>query len=334
MPYPHESLVMSSAKEREHWESRIGRRVRLRDLHVLLTVVQWGSMARAAQRLSVSQPAVSKSIADLEHALGVRLLDRGPQGVEPTLYGRALVHRGQVVFDELRQGVAEVQFLANAAVGEVRIGCHESLVAAFLPKVIGQLNDRNPGVTVYIDQMSLPISAEARHLRERDVDLIIARGLFEVPEDDVHTEILFDESFIVVAGVASPWARRRRLELADLMDEKWILHPPDQVPGALMQQAFQTHGLPVPRARIYTMSYHLRDMLLTSGEYITIIAACMLGVLNTKRRTAVRLPIDLGIRPRSVAIFTLKNRTVNPAARLFMECARAVMRATAAQGGS
>jgi len=114
----------------EHWETRIGRRVRLRDLHVLVTVVQWGSMAKAAHRLAVSQPAVSKSIADLEHTLKVRLLDRGPQGVEPTLYGRALVRRGLAVFDELRQGVSEIAFLANLAAGRgadrlqrVAIGC-------------------------------------------------------------------------------------------------------------------------------------------------------------------------------------------------------------------
>ena len=68
----------------EHWEARIGRRVRLRDLHILLTVVQTGSMAKAAQRLSISQSAVSKAISDLEYTLRVRLLDRSPRGVEPT----------------------------------------------------------------------------------------------------------------------------------------------------------------------------------------------------------------------------------------------------------
>jgi DNA-binding transcriptional LysR family regulator len=71
----------------DNWNSRIGRRIRLHDVHVFLTVVQCGSMAKAAQQLSVTQPAISKSVADLESALGVRLLDRGPQGVAPTEYG-------------------------------------------------------------------------------------------------------------------------------------------------------------------------------------------------------------------------------------------------------
>src|SRR3979490_714863 len=80
------------------WESQIGRRLRLRDLHVFFTVVQRGSMAKAAQQLKVTQPAVSRVIADLEHTLGVRLLDRGAQGVVPTIYGRALLKRGTTVF--------------------------------------------------------------------------------------------------------------------------------------------------------------------------------------------------------------------------------------------
>ena len=97
-------------------EDRIGRRLKLRDVNVLLAVVQCGSMARAAERLAVSQPpVVSKAIADLEHTLGVRLLDRSRQGVEPTSYGQALLKRGLAAFDELRQGVKDIEFLADPA---------------------------------------------------------------------------------------------------------------------------------------------------------------------------------------------------------------------------
>ncbi len=97
------------------WVDRIGRRVKLRDLHVLLAVTQWGSMAKAARHLSTSQPVISKTIAELEHALGVRLLDRSPQGIVPTMYGRALMSRGLAIFDELREGIKEIEFLADPA---------------------------------------------------------------------------------------------------------------------------------------------------------------------------------------------------------------------------
>src|SRR6266436_8451824 len=119
-----------------NWESRIGRRVRLRDLHVLFAVVQHGSMAGAGVHLGISQSAVSQAIATLEHALAVRLLDRTPRGVELTMYGAALMRRGQAAFDELRLGVKDIEFLTDPEVGEVRIACTESIAAGVLPAVI------------------------------------------------------------------------------------------------------------------------------------------------------------------------------------------------------
>jgi DNA-binding transcriptional LysR family regulator len=131
------------------WERRIGRRLRLRDLHILSTVVQWGSMAKAAEHLAVSQPAVSDAIANLETALAVRLLDRSPRGVEPTIYAEALLKRGDVVFDELRQGIRDIEFLTNPAAGEVRIGCPES--HAFVSSaIIDRLSRRYPDVVVHV----------------------------------------------------------------------------------------------------------------------------------------------------------------------------------------
>ena len=93
------------------WSDRIGRRFKLRDLHILLAVVQSGSMGKAAGQLAMSQPVVSKAVSDMEHALGVRLLDRSRRGVELTTYGRAVIKRGVAVFDELRECVKEIEFL-------------------------------------------------------------------------------------------------------------------------------------------------------------------------------------------------------------------------------
>src|SRR6266700_2696591 len=102
------------------WSDRIGRRLRPRDLHIFLVVAEKGNMAKAAEQLAISRPVVSKTIAGLEHTLGVRLLDRTPHGVEPTLYGRALLKRCFAVFDELRQSVKEIEFLTDPNAGELR----------------------------------------------------------------------------------------------------------------------------------------------------------------------------------------------------------------------
>src|SRR5437762_224199 len=121
------------------WTNRIGRRIKLRDLHILLAVAKSGSMGRAAAELAVSQPVISRAISDLEHALGVRLLDRSPHGVEPTTYGRELLNCGVAVFDELQQGLKALEFLSDPTAGELRLGCTEPLATGFVGAMIEQL---------------------------------------------------------------------------------------------------------------------------------------------------------------------------------------------------
>src|SRR5262245_39847586 len=99
------------------WSERIGRRIKLRDLHILLAVVQCKSMAKAAEHLAISKPVVSKSITDLERVLGVRLLERDRYGAEPTVYGSALLKRGTTIFDELRESVKDIEFLSDSKTG-------------------------------------------------------------------------------------------------------------------------------------------------------------------------------------------------------------------------
>src|ERR1700691_2302584 len=132
------------------WEGRIGRRLKLRDLHVYFAVVECGSMARAAARLGVSQPTVSEIIADLEHTFGVRLLDRVARGVEPSMYGKALLRRGTAAFDELKQSARDIEFLADPRVGELKIGCAESIAAAVLPKILERFNQQYPSVVIHV----------------------------------------------------------------------------------------------------------------------------------------------------------------------------------------
>src|SRR5262245_3997946 len=102
--------VRSWGSDDMQMSDRIGRRMKLHDLHVLMAVVQAGSMTKAAKLLNTGQPAISRSIAALEHAMGVKLLDRTPQGIEPTEYGRVLLDGGAAMFDDLRQAVKNIEF--------------------------------------------------------------------------------------------------------------------------------------------------------------------------------------------------------------------------------
>src|SRR5215471_8172842 len=124
---------------------RIGRRLKLHDLHVLMAVVQAGSMNRAAALLHTTQPAISRSIIELERAIGVRLLDRNPRGVEPTRYGRALLDGGAAMFDDLRQAVKNIEFMANPTVGQISVGAHDPLILGLLPALFDRFHRKYPG---------------------------------------------------------------------------------------------------------------------------------------------------------------------------------------------
>jgi DNA-binding transcriptional LysR family regulator len=306
------------------WESRIGRRLKLRDLHILSAVVQWGSMAKAAKHLSMTQPAVSDAIANLEDTLRVRLLDRSSRGVEPTIYANALLKRGLVVFDELRQGIRDIEFLANPKAGEVRVGCPESLAAGLVPSIIDRLSRRYPRVDVHVVHAETG-TLELRELRERNVDLMVGRILRPLLDDDIDAEVLFEDRRFVVAGARSRWAGRRKLSLAELAHEPWIFDPPNAAAIPLITNAFRAHGLDLPRRNVASFSLHVRSYLLATGRFLAVMQDSTLK-FTAKRWSIKVLPIDLGIPPQQVAIFTLKNRTLSPAVKLFIECARQVAR--------
>jgi DNA-binding transcriptional LysR family regulator len=303
------------------WGDRIGRRIKLRDLHILLLVAQCGSMTKAARLLSVSNPVVSKAIGDLEHVLGVRLLDRSTQGAAPTIYGRALLDRGITAFDELRQAVKHIEFLADPTVGEVRIGAPVGIAAGFVPVVIDRLSRRSPGIVFQL--LAAESATIYRALDVRDVDLVIARIFGPIIEQHMLKEILYDEPYVVAAGMRSPWARRRKVSLAELSRERWTLPPPDSLSGSVITEAFQANGLEVPRLTVITAYAPVRNALLATGRFLTIIPNSVARFPSKKTGLAV-LPIELPTTFRPVGIITLKNRTLNPVAQLFIDCAREV----------
>ena len=195
-------------------DARIRRRLRLRDLDTLIAVAETGSMARAAARLAVSQPAVSKAIAEMERTLGYRLLDRTAQGVEPNLYGRALLKWAKAVFDDVHQGVAELDFISDPTSGELRVAATGPIVAAILPVILERMRRSHPSIIFHVDQIT-SVSQQQEALRERRVDLIMGRTLGQVSED-FGEEILFHERTFVAAHSSNPLCRRRKLALRDL----------------------------------------------------------------------------------------------------------------------
>jgi len=298
---------------------RIGLRMKLHDLHVLIAVVQAGSMGKAAALLNTTQPAVSRSIAELERTLGVRLLARNTRGVAPTEYGRALLDGGVAAFDDLRQAVKNIEFLADPMAGEIRIGCTPILAASFVSAVIDRLSRRYPRIVFHL--MTAYLEPLRRELGERNVDLLIVRRYVPAPDERVDFEPLFDDSYVVASGAQNQWARRRTIELAELASEPWTLPPRDSVIGTLAMEAFRASGLDYPRTTVVTDSLHVRASLLTTGRFVTIFPASLLGLLKMRSKIKV-LPIDLPMARVPNVIVTVKNRILSPVAQLFIEQAR------------
>jgi DNA-binding transcriptional LysR family regulator len=312
------------------WESRIGRRVRLHDLHALSVVVQSGSMAKAAKELGVTQSAVSQMVADLEAALRVRLLDRSTRGVVATIYGSVLIKRSRAALDELRNGLQEIESLTDHATGQVRIGCPESISSAVLPSIAELFFKRYPRAVLDVDDVNFGMLAP---LLDRKIDLVIARGGRGFAEqdvsDDLNVETLFEDELVVAAGPQSRWFNSRKIDLADLINERWILTVPGVWNLMLVLEAFRARGLDMPNISMRTISVHLRTNLIATGDFITTLPRSVLH-LYANRFSLKVLPIDFPARPWPVSIITVKNRTLSPVAERFIECAYEASKSIAA----
>jgi len=296
--------------------NRIERRLKLHDLKVVATVAQLGSMGKAAAVLHTSQPVISRSIADLERALGVRLLERDRRGVRVTEYGQALLDCGVAVFDALHQGLKAIEFLGDPTVGEVRIGSTSPMTARLLPSVFNDLGRRHPGISIHVTEVTR-IAQQYRELRERNVDLVIGR-IAQSPEDDIDTEVLFYDRTYVVAGSRSRWIGRRKIQLSEIAGERWALPPLDSVVGATIAETFRRRNLNFPPKGAVTGSIQLVCSLAESGSVLSFLPGAVLHFVKGRRGLGL-VNVDLQIPPWPVGLLTLKKRRLRPVVQLFID---------------
>lgn len=304
-----------------HRNDRVGRRLKLRDLDSFRTVVEAGSMAKAAVLLGVSQPAISKSISELERTLGVALLDRTPRGVAPTPTAAVLLKRVISIFDDVRLALEEIGHLQDPTQGELRIGAPEPLLY-FLTTIIDRLVARHPNMRfdVTIGDTSLLLEK----LRGRDLDIAFTRIADDAAGTEFETEFLYDDPLVVAAGSTSPWSKRRRIDLAHLTDERWVLSPPDTLLGRFAHEVFGSRGLKMPKAVVVTRSVQMRVDLVATGRYLSLLPRAMLQ-FQRGPDTLKPLKIDLAETKRPVGLVRLKGRTIGRIADLFVAEARTVI---------
>ena len=314
------------------WTDRVGRRVKLRDLHIVLAVAEAGSMTRAAVELAVSYPVVSKTISELEHTLGVKLFDRSISGVEPTHYGRALLNSGVAVFDEMRKGLQQIESIKQPDAGELRIGSSIVVDGGFVPAIIERFSQDFPRAVLHVLHENIAIQ-QYDNLRNRRAELVLGRLPTTMTEPDLVAEPLFDEPHVVAAGSESRLAKRRNLTLADLIGEPWVLAEPGSLARSLQDEAFRKSGLEPPSATVVTVSLHLYTRLIETGRWLGLVPASVMRFGGKSMRIKV-LPVKVPTPPAPVGFITVKDRTLTPLAERFIECTRKVANSDAGRAST
>jgi DNA-binding transcriptional LysR family regulator len=162
---------------------------------------------------------------------------------------------------------------------------------------------------------------QPQSLIERRVDLLVCRRYTVLENDPLNFETLFESPYVVVAGKNSLWFRRRRVELAELVDEAWALPPPDNSFGPFVVETFRASGLEFPRRTVQSTALEMRANLLKMGRYLAIVPEFWLQFPEWHPFIR-KLPIELPLASGPIGVMTLKNRTLSAAAQLFIETAR------------
>lgn len=221
-----------------------------RRLQYFLAVYDHGSLGRAASALSLTQPALSKTIHQLERELNVALFDRTPKGLVPTVYGEALSLHARVVDSELRHAEREIALLAGAAKGLVRVGATPSIAGTILPAAVRELRRDRPGIELAVFEGLAQSHAAA--LRRGELDLVVggwARGM----GPDLASEVLREDVVRVFAHRGHPLAGRP-VDFAELTAQAWVLPPHSEFWLDHLDRAFVTRGLTPPAPAVTSNS--------------------------------------------------------------------------------
>ncbi len=302
---------------------RTRRRVRLRDLETLVTVVQAGGMRKAAGQLNLSQPAVSKAVAELEDALGLKLLQRGRLGVEPTAFGAALVRRSEALIDGVRGALQELTEMADPETGELRLGAIETVQGGLVSAAVNAVLSQHPRIRVVLE-IGQSGDLIDHFLMRRQVDFVIARPYGALPPE-LEGEPLFRDRLQVVVGQPHALARKRKLRLADLMHENWILSRNEVLPDSPVVKALAAEGLGLPPRLMVAGGLAQRYALLTTGRFVTCMPHSLTPFVPEWAGLRV-LPIHIPPWSRSTMIVKLRGRALAPSAELFLGTLRELSR--------
>lgn len=266
--------------------------MKLQQLRILLAVAEHGSIHEAARMLHISQPALSKAIADLERELGVTLMSRSVRGVSLTAYGLALVKRASVVEQELRHALEDIESIRGHAEAELNIGFTAVASSGPLPEAMAVFRQRFPNVALRAFELRPQQIQEG--LREGRLDLGLISTNSGPGSASLQWEPLFSVGMKLAVRASHPLRRARRLR--PLLDADWLVLDPVDDAGSPLASLMRLHRLEMPRRVVQSASNLLGLQLATRTDVISMWSDFVFfgtgGPLQLVRDALVPLPIQ------------------------------------------
>ncbi len=298
----------------------------LRDIEYFSVVAEHGNLGRAAEALGLSQPALSKSLRRLEQSMQAKLVKRTSKGVELTTVGAALfshVRRLRLSLDDVTREVAD---LSQGRAGHLRIGIAPGFAIHLVPAACAALLKEAPRVTFKVTVLDREASLSA--LRHGELDLALTT--LQAPRhEDLVEEYLFEDEFVVYASADHRLAKKRRVTLADLAQERWAVTAFNAAAPQRFKQVFLDAGLPPPAIAMESNSLPLRNQLLASSDLLGFAAKRLVRQAAPHSRFAELRVRDLTYTRRAGVMYR-KDAYLSPAARRFIE----ILKTTAKEGGA
>ncbi len=295
--------------------------LKIRHLVLLVELGVHGSVLHAAAAANLTQPAASKLLGELEHALGIPLFERLPRGVVPTRYGEVMIRRAGAALAEMDAAHQEVMELLSGLTGRVAVGTVLTPSTSLLPEAVKLLKARSARVHVSITVDTSKLLIE--RLRAGSLDLVIGRILDTESAAELNFEPITDEPHSLIARAGHPLAQHPNLQLEDLVHEGWILPPGGSILRDRLTALFLSHGLDQPGEIVETMALPvIANLLLDSDMVVALPEELISQYLETGLLTV--LPYDLGLRMDWYGIITRKNHKLSPGAESMLVMLREI----------
>src|SRR5262245_56880296 len=241
----------------------------IRHLRNMLAVMEEGSLGKAAQRLNISQPALTKSIQRLEEQLGVRLFDREARGMKPTFYADSLRGYAKAACVGMAEAESQIAALRSGTEGIITVAGPTLIVTELLPEVLVRLSQERPKLQVRVAAQNRGLFT---NLLEGRFNLVVAMLYDEVPKEGLSKQWLFDDKLVLVMRPDHPLATRRKLKPKDLVDQKWVFADSDTWGQRRLRLYFEQAGLPLPRARFESRNPAILKSIIMISDHVGMIA--------------------------------------------------------------